>query len=402
MASSELFIMADPRFLSGGARRNCPLTCDAPMTTLRPGEATVTSKDLLEECGNQGAAAAIAIGPQLRSRFGQCVHYGRDSYHRHEYHPSDSNAAPGFNVFCRPEDLPTAGVELETYCRSDRTVDRMRKELVSNWFHFEEDGSLNRLVGHELITEVLPPRVYRDIRTWTGLQNCISPWLESWNRADTGLHVHVGVSQFDKCDGLPCLTKPDRRLLGKWAIAFVYSEIVGYPLGDRVFLRKNGTYCEPMNEKKFLAMARQARKGELSAGGMFDMLLSAFANDSAVISVLETLRMGDRTAVKAAAGLRNLASFASIPHDMSGHHVELNFQHSETVEFRRGKGTTNAVSVHRMVEFCTLLVRYVWKAAREPGMTVSPESAYGFIIENTTSEALRKTAERVWSSMKGN
>lgn len=403
MANSELFIMGDPRFLSGGGYRNHPLTCDRAMEKLRDGEPVLRTGDFVKACGGPGEIGAnyardiVKYGMMATvSTHGQCIHRGRDGYHRHEYHPESSIAASGFNVFCGRADLPTMGLELETYCRSRDNVETMKSELVSNWFHFEEDGSLDRLVGHELITEPLPPRVYRDIATWIGLQNLVSPWLESYRQNSTGLHVHVGLSQFDKCDGMPADTWTDRRKLAQFACALVYGCVLGYALGDKVFLRRNGHYCALMGDQR-MAVAASIVKNGIAAGDMFDWLLSTFSTGGQAMQVIQYVQSCEYG--KASRSSRTAFCDGDWS-DMSGHGAEVNFQHTETIEFRRGKGTTNAISVHRMAEFCTLVVRYVWKCAREPGFIVSPRSAYEYIIDLTTSEALRGNAEDAWSKLR--
>ena len=78
---------------------------------------------------------------------------------------------------------------------------------------------------------------------------------------------------------------------------------------------------------------------------------------------------------------------------MAGHTTEVNCSHPFTIEFRRGKGTLHALSVHRMVEFTTLLVKYAEEIARRPDDTVvSNESVLDYMITNTTSSALRELA----------
>ena len=75
-----------------------------------------------------------------------------------------------------------------------------------------------------------------------------------------------------------------------------------------------------------------------------------------------------------------------------GHSAELNAGNSQTIEFRRGKGTLNAVSVLQMVEFATLLVHFAARMLRHPGDPVGPEEICRYMAENTTSGALRTLA----------
>lgn len=403
MTTTEMFIMGDPRFLSGGINGNTPRSsCDSPATMIDHNRTDIVTTDRIAQLAKQYHLVQdnYALPYLMRRCTLQCIHQGRDSYHRHEYHPGEASAAAAFNIFCRPQDLPTLGVELETYCKTSGNLSRgsqvsaMREALPSNWFHFEEDGSLDRTVGHELITEVLPPAVYRNLFTWVGLQNCLSPWLESWNHSDTGLHVHVGVRQFDECHLLPG-SESDRRKLAKLAAVFVTTELLGYALGDKVFLRKPGGYCKALSSSDFTRIASVAKNGTLTAEDLFDHLFAIFADPEVSFRLAQEVALGPTR--------RNLNTvyIASLSDTLVGHHTELNIEHSETIEFRRGKGTLNAISIHRMVEYCSLIVRYVWKAARTPDMIISPETAFNYIINNTTSKALRKTAESVWANKKG-
>lgn len=410
MSKSELFILGDPRFLSGGYDGNCLVTCESPVRLLSSAQPVITTQTLMNLCRGKGldiTEYSNDVPALMRKVTQQCIHAGRDSYHRHEYHPDDCHAAPGFNIFCTPSDLPTLGIELETYCKAHSgedicsQIDFMRKELVSNWFHFEEDGSLDRTRGHELITEVLPPEVYRNLYTWIGLQNCISPWLESWRCSSTGLHVHVGVKQFDDCPNIPVRHGLSKRILAKLAILFVYSEMLGYNLGDKVFLRKNGDYCRFIPTPIFTKLARETRVREMTAEEMFDHLYTEYyGTPHGLSTVLDHIYDDASHPSRWGSWLDTTRDDEPKPNALepfTGHHTEINVEHKETIEFRRGKGTTNAVSIHRMVEYCSLIVRYVWKAARTPNMIISPETAFDYIINNTTSEALRKVAKSAWS-----
>ena len=68
--------------------------------------------------------------------------------------------------------------------------------------------------------------------------------------------------------------------------------------------------------------------------------------------------------------------------------------HVYTVEFRRAKGTLHALSIHRIVELMTSMVRFAGKLCREPGFVATRESFMDWLIETTTSEALRNLAKQ--------
>ena len=405
--NSELFIGGDARFLSGGAPTSCPSsTYNTAPHAVSPGTEITTSKVAAVITGRPtNDAFAVAL-----SSLGQNIRAGRDTYHQSSWHPGSTHTKP--NVFVTPNAAPTAGVEIETYVRTVNgiTVDKARARLTSNWFHFEEDGSLDRTLGHELITDVLPPRYYRDLRLWTGLQNLVGPYLESYEKSSTGLHVHVGVDQFDKCDLLPVTRANDKRALAKYAIAFVYHGLLDTEYLDKVFLRTNSTYCSEATDDRIIGLAAsiRGRKDGVMASEIFDFLFSYYDEHRGPIYSLSNYDSSDYTlplitqacldsqVLHGGDQLRSPDSRSVLEFGgtYNGHDVELNFGHPYTVEFRRGKGTTNAVSIHRMVELCTLIVRYVWSMARVPSKRVTAESAYKFILENTNSEALRKITEK--------
>ena len=98
----ELFILGNPRFLSGGAATSCVIDYGMPPPTvesLRCGK--VTSESVLNpmHLGKSLAARVSACGQQ--------VHSGKSGYHHR----------PRFNVFLHDGENPTAGIELETESR---------------------------------------------------------------------------------------------------------------------------------------------------------------------------------------------------------------------------------------------------------------------------------------------
>lgn len=209
---NEIFIANDPRFLSGG--RNCgfPANYERPLPRLGDDDITVTTEDVIRGIREDAIPHEL---PDALARIGQVIHKERLPYHHR----------PNLNVFVREGENPTVGVELETVERRDIICENLEEDLVSNWFHFESDSSLtgDGRRGYELITEPLPPRIYRDMRLWTGLQNILTPWTESFESPFTGLHVHVGLEQFESLHGLEAFSsKQDRRIAGKLVSSAIY------------------------------------------------------------------------------------------------------------------------------------------------------------------------------------
>lgn len=391
---SELFIGGDPRFLSG-----CLKGCSANDYTSAP--SVITKATPQSRLATTEALGALPDGqglPEAVSRLGVEVHYGKAGYHHR----------PRLNLFLREGEWPSCGVELETEEREDVPLRELATALRSNWFHFESDSSLGTgsTDGYELITEPLPPRCYRNPRLWAGLQNILSPWVRSWEFRQTGLHVHVGMTQFEELAELsPYLVDlHDRRYFGKVLSAYLYFNVVPRTFTDKVFLRKPGEYCHAPEQPKGFMPWREGTTGhDVLRNVLFAVMSYEAASGNYTRSNVPRTVVGYPRATSAASAMgadragaaRGTSSLRYIGHgcSFSGHSCEINVQNEHTLEFRRGKGTLNGVSILRMVEFCTLLVRYAAKLVRSPDDPVGPAEIYRYIAENTTSEALKSLAE---------
>lgn len=374
---AELFVCGDPRFLSGGK--------GARSTNYGSAPTGVESLSGSVFCTGAMPAHDPSAVESHAARLGQAVHSGKTGYHH----------TPSYNSFLHDGEWPSAGVELETHLRQfdDGFAGAAESDLHSNWFHFERDGSLDRAhmgaYGYELITEPLPPRAYRDQRLWTGLQNLCAPWLQSFGCEETGLHVHVGLNQFEGFDTIPLPCKADRRSIGKMLSAVVYYCVADQAFIDRVALRKPTGYCGQAEEYGFVGAAGEVAAGRATGAWLVDYCVSALMRrrgryvhdvDRALHAVQEEARLEhvwiDNTV------------FAC------GHGTEINQEHPYTVEFRRAKGTLHALSVHRIVELMTSIVRFAGKICREPDFTVTRDSFMDWLVQTTTSEALRNLAKQ--------
>ena len=400
---NELFIGGDPRFLAGAAENK--RAADYLSRPVTVSGTVLTTRELdFEMATRLGIPRALAVrGVKTRK--------GKAGYHHR----------PEMNVFLREGEWPSAGIELETEERKDISTDSLDSALVSNWFHFESDSSLSTTgpdgqarYGYELITEPLPPRFYRNPRLWAGLQNILTPWVESWAFAQTGLHVHVGLTQFEEMTKeLGFLYTPgDRRMFAKYLVAYLYFAVVDRTFTDRVFLRKPGSYCSTPH---FSAELLKWEKG-LTGGQVAERLMAAIVRHGVMRGYVAYSRYAgdmhrlvldgaDRTTASAARDAMGVDRAGSVPDHrlrelilingcFSGHHVELNAGNPQTIEFRRGKGTLNCTSILRMVECATLLVRFAAKVLREPDTVVGPAEIYRYMADNTTSGALRTLAEQ--------
>ena len=379
---NEIFIANDPRFLSGGRDCGFPANYDRPLTRLSNDDITVTTEDVIRGIREDGIPHEL---PNALECIGQVIHNGRLPYHHR----------PNLNVFVRKGENPTVGVELETVERRDISCENLEKDLVSNWFHFESDSSLtgDGRRGYELITEPLPPRIYRDMRLWTGLQNILTPWTESFESSLTGLHVHVGLEQFESLRGLEAFqTIQDRRTAGKLVSSAVYLCLADHAFLDSVFLRRNTTYCGDRSGDVFSAVSSAISTDGITAGRFVDLVLaSAIKKESNMwcsgVNSARDLIMDSSYSSTFRFLSESLACFTS-------HCTEINCEHPYTIEFRRGKGTLNAVSVHRMVELTTLIVKYAEHLIENRDDKVTLTSFAEYVIANTNSSALKQFAEK--------
>lgn len=390
----ELFIGGDPRFLAGCMPHLSASDYSATPSVIPKGAGLLgTDAVSVGKAAAEGMPAAVAAA-------GASVHGGKAPYHHR----------PTLNLFLRDGEWPSCGVELETEEREDVSLGDMEDALRSNWFHFESDSSLSTgsTEGYELITEPLPPRYYRDPRLWAGLQNVLAPWVESWGYRETGLHVHVGMTQFEGMPELsPYLVAPhDRRFFGKVLASYLYFNVVGRSFTDRVFLRAPGDYCHALEAPKGFLRWREGMTGhEVLRAVLFSAMEYETATSSRpqaaarsaadrFASCATARRMAEVADVRTPGGVaRNAPSMLSYGCCFTGHGSEVNVQNEHTIEFRRGKGTLNGASVLRMVEFATLLVRYAAKVVRRPSDEVGPRQIYKYMAENTTSGALKALAE---------
>ena len=374
------FVYGDPRFLAGGSAEMC----------MRYGDARVSVND-----GQLVVPPAepVTSSYEAMRRIGQGINKGKCGYH----------GTYCTNCFVGSSDLsmPTVGVELETVMRKCErsSADKLARSLYSNWFHFENDGSLDRAhsgnYGYELVTTVLPARYYRDIEVWTGLQNLISPLLMSYDTDETGLHVHVGMEWFDNV-GLQAMPANMSIAFGKLLTSRVYYSLVPRAFAKRVFLRKGDMgYCRETTDPK-INCHRFGRNGhEFIDDTVYEVLSAYSAFESSQVEyanrVICTGSHGQVSRPTDDGGMRS-TSMAGVGLG-GGHATEVNSEPRLTLEFRRGKGTTNALSIHRIVEMCVVTTLYAGYIVDNPSEEVSTKKYLEFLAGNTKSPALKTLAE---------
>lgn len=373
------FIYGDPRFLAGGSKR-----------------VRISYNDRVPT--NDGSVVCPTDTPtdslfNEMTSLGQSVSRGKCGYHGNR----DTNS------FVSNEDLnmPTIGVELETILNGFNAdwANKFSNRMYSNWFHAEGDGSLDKdhggTYGYEIVTSVLPARIYRDIQVWTDFQNLISPVVHSYSSKDTGLHVHVGMSWFDNTK-LPSMKQSMIIMVGKVLTSRLYYSLLPRSMAKRVFLRAGDLhYCRETSDPK-MTRPINATNGYQILDDVFFSVLSNMSDSRAWLdrATMQILGMEPKDFILAAPE-ESVAGYCGDGLGMSfGHDAELNASPKMTLEFRRGKGTTNALSIHRMIELCLMTVLYAGHIIDNPSEEVSTKKYIEFIIDNTMSQALKSLAEK--------
>lgn len=362
---NELFLFGHPCFLSGGAKtKDRSVSYDSATSYVGVSDQTVVTPDL-------SAGETMVAPKRLCEAAGQTLFHGMGSYHGRQ---------GTANRFAAEDCWPTVGAEIETVAR-ECPRDDMYKALVSNWFWLERDGSLPDGTGHECVTAPLSRRHWGSPELWLGLQNALSPWLYSWDCDRTGLHVHVGLDRFEDIEpDLPIsLDKSDRRMLGALASAYVYMK-TPQALVNRVFQRRRGDYCG--------ADALKSGSGPLAA---------VFASPDATgvcARLVETAEaMSDHTMQNLLTGAAGAGISGVVRRSgLSTHGCEINFAHPYTVEFRRGKGTLNGLSIHRMVEFCACCAKFAEHIVSDHSFRPTVPGFLEFVEGNTNSAVLAADA----------
>lgn len=379
------FIYGDPRFLAGGSKRrkvtynDCETNCNDGMVICPPDEPNSSLHD-----------AMLVAGQYISGT--KCGYHGcRDQ-----------------NVFVSKDDLrfPTVGIELETILNeyNGAAAQAFARQIYTNWLHAENDGSLDRdhggTYGYELVTAVLPARLYRDLEVWTGLQNLISPFVHSWTSRETGLHVHVGMDYFLNMK-FPAVPVGFMRIFGKYLTTRLYYSLIPRSFAQRVFLRPGDMHfcCESGDPR----IVRPLQAG--SARQVVDeTLLEILSWGKELEDVWASF--GEYAISRKQNGCTNPVPWPTdCDYDFTdsigscvglsfGHGSEINASPKMTLEFRRGKGTTNALSIHRMVELCCLTVMYAGHVIDNPDEEVSTKKIMSYFVENTTSRALKSLAEK--------
>lgn len=213
------------------------------------------------------------------------------------------------DVWARPDNdnlnEPLVGLELEVYARNKYIF-----ENKSNFFYLQRDGSLSEENGGTEITTI--PMPFEElIREDGGIDILTKDFMPrfscySQKATETGFHIHLSKINFNR---KVCV------LLKKAFYCFPYDFIT------ELFGRNNTGYCraEPQIQKLMEFGIHPSAASDLGLEKIFQPYCDT-------------------------------------------RYLELNFTNSKTIEFRRGKGTVDSVSIKSILDFCYQIYKYSMEA----------------------------------------
>lgn len=234
---------------------------------------------------------------------------------------------------------PLVGLELEVYARNPSIF-----ENKSNFFYLQRDGSLSEENGGTEITTI--PMSFNDlIREGGGidiLTKDFMPRFSCYSQKDnsTGFHIHLSKVNFNK---KVCI------LLKKAFYCFPYNFIT------ELFGRTNGSYClaEPQIQR---LMEYGIHPNAASESGL-EKIFQPYCDTR---------------------------------------YLELNFTNSKTVEFRRGKGTVDSISIKSILDFCYQIYKYSVEAQNlyKSDLLNIRLFLQNYLMENAKTERLKKLIKK--------
>lgn len=255
--------------------------------------------------------------------------------HGYHHHHGDTPNAPKKST--RGHKI---GVELEVEFKSSDGKSRWNDKAKSNWFYCERDGSLNDN-GVEIITVPMNPKDIKDRVTWKTLIEYLSDKAKSWDSPRCGLHVHIGR------EILGSNQEQQSETIGK--LLYLYHHFVnGTPMNTRIFGRDRAH-----NEKD-----GKTREGDAVA-----------TLGSGVLKLNE---------------VKNTLKKGLIDKSSSDRYFDINLQNSNTIEFRKGRGSINASRIIMVIEYCEMMCKYAKSAKWEE---ISKDAFVSYVVSNIRKES---------------
>lgn len=233
------------------------------------------------------------------------------------------------------------GVELEVEFNNRGGKSTWDSKAKSNWFYSERDGSLNDSTGVEIITIPMNPKDIKSRTTWEPLIGYLSNKAKSWDSPRCGLHVHIGR------EILGSNPEQQSETIGK--LLYLYHHFVnGTDMNTKIFGR-NRAY----NEKD-----GKTREG--------DAVATLGSGVLKLKEIKDTLKKG------------------MIEKSSSDRYFDINLQNTNTIEFRKGRGSIKASRIIMVIEYCEMLCKYAKVAKWEE---ISKEKFVEYVVSNISKES---------------
>jgi hypothetical protein len=234
---------------------------------------------------------------------------------------------------------PLVGLELEIYARNKYIFNN-----TSNFFYIQHDGSLCDEKGGAEITTI--PMTFDElIKEGGGIDILTKDFMPrfscySQKATETGFHIHLSKINFNKKVYV---------LLKRTFYCFPYDFLT------ELFGRTNGGYClaEPQIQR--------------------------------------LMEFGIHPSAASESGLEKIFQ----PY-CDSRYLELNFTNSKTVEFRRGKGTVDAVCIKSILDFCYHIYKYSIEAQNlyKSDLLSIRLFVQNYLMENARTERLKKLIKK--------
>ena len=260
------------------------------------------------------------------------VYRGIHGYHHHHggYQNAPKNSTRGHKI----------GVELEVEFNNRTLKNDWSENFSSNWFYCERDGSLNDN-GTEIITVPMNPKDIKCRDTWEGLISYLSSKAKSWDSPRCGLHVHIGREILGN--------NPEQQSETIGKLLYLYHHFVnGTPMNTRIFGRDRA-----YNEKD----------GKTPEG---DAVMTLGSKILKLKEVKNTLKKG------------------MINRSSSDRYFDINLQNSNTIEFRKGRGSINVSRIIMVIEYCEIMCKY---SKHEKWEDISKEHFIEYVKTHINKEA---------------
>lgn len=291
------------------------------------------SNQLISSTGEVVERAIIGEMSFFHDKYERSVMY--KGVHGYHHHHGDVPNAPIKAV--RSHKI---GVELEVEFKNSAGKAKWANKAVSNWFYCERDGSLNDN-GVEIITVPMNPKDIKARATWEPLIEYLSDKARSWDSPRCGLHVHIG-----------------REILGS------NPEQQSETIGKLLYLYHHFVNDTHMNKKIFgRDRAYNEKDGKTREGDAVATLGSGVLK---LKEIKDTLKKG------------------MIEKSSSDRYFDINLQNSNTIEFRKGRGSIKTSRIIMVIEYCEMMCKYAKSAKWEE---ISKDDFVSYVVSNISKES---------------